>query len=216
MQSGEVAYDWGNQSNLGGSPNGTLSSATNTDYVIGYIRKVHTSSLGWIAEYTPDGAAISANAARMQKALGYRFTIKQATFTSTTATGGAMDVAFSVTNVGSAPFYYDWPVEVSLLDAGHAVAWRATTFADVDIRQWLPGTTAMVRGSFNPSVPAGTYTIAIAILDPASNRPSLRFANTNYYNGGRTPLGRVGIGMKPANQDIGPFDALKPDSTLSY
>jgi Domain of unknown function (DUF4832) len=215
MQSGEVAYDWGNQSNLGGSPNGTLSSGPNTDYVIGYIRKVHTSSLGWIAEYTPDGGAISANAARMQKALGYRFTIKQATFTSAIASGGAVDVTFSVTNVGNAPFYYGWPVEVSLLDAARSVAWQGT-FTDTDIRQWLPGSTTMVHGSFNPNVPVGTYTLAVTILDPAGNRPSLRFANTNYYSGGRTPLGRVGVGLKPANQDLGSFDALKPDNTLSY
>jgi hypothetical protein len=215
MQSGEVAYDWGNQSNLGGSPNGTLSSGANTDYVLGYVRKVHTSSLGWIAEYTPDKGTISANAARMQKALGYRFTIKQATFNSTVSAGGTLAVTFTVANVGNAPFYYAWPIEVSLLDAARSVVWKGT-FAGADLRQWLPGSTYMVQGSFSPTVPPGTYTLAVAILDPASNAPSLRFANTNYYRGGRTPLGRVGVGMNPANQDLGQFDALKPDTSLSY
>jgi hypothetical protein len=215
MHSGEVAYDWGDQSNLGGSPDGTLSSASNTDYVIGYIRKVHTSSLGWIAEYSPDNGAISANAERMQKAMGYRFTITQATFSSTVSTGGAMEVTLTVTNVGSAPFYYQWPIEVSLLGAGRSVVWRGT-FAGTDVRGWLPGNTYVVHGSFHPDAPAGAYTLAVAILDPSSSSPSLRFANTNYYSGGRTPLGRVGIGSNPANQDLGQFDALKPDTSLSY
>jgi hypothetical protein len=215
MLSGEVAYDWGDQSHLGGSPDGTLSSSANTDYVIGYIARLHASSLGWIAQYTPDGGAVSANAARMQKAFGYRFTIKQATFNGTSASGGELDVSLTVANVGNAPFYYDWPVEVSLLNADRSVAWRGT-FGGTDIRQWLPGSSSTIRGSFHPTVTAGSYTLAVAILDPAGNGPSLRFANTNYYRGGRTPLGRVGIGTSPPVQDLGPFDGLKSDASLSY
>ncbi len=216
MVSGEVAYDWGDQSKLGGSPNGTLSSAANTDYVLGYVARLHASSLGWIAEYTPDGAAISANAARVQKALGYRYVIDEATFGAAIATGGHLDVALTVANVGSAPFYYRWPVEVSLLDAAHAVAWRATVDT-ADVTQWQPGGTYELTATFTPSVAAGTYTLAVAILDPAANTPALRFANSNYYRGGRTPLGRVGVGVKIAPaQDLGAFDALKPDDTLSY
>ncbi|HTA20770.1 MAG TPA: DUF4832 domain-containing protein, partial [Polyangia bacterium] len=215
MVSGEVAYDWGDQSKLGGSPNGTLSSAADTDYVVGYIGRLHASSLGWIAEYTPDGGTVSANAARVQKALGYRFVIEEATFSAAVAVGGRMDVTLTVANVGSAPFYYRWPVEASLLDATRKVVWRATFTADVT--QWLPGATDDVKASFTPGVPAGTYTLAVAILDPAGNTPSLRFANTNYYGGGRTPLGRVAIGAASAPaQDLGAFDLLKPDTTLSY
>ena len=216
MVSGEVAYDWGDQSNLGGSPNGTLASAADTDYVIGYIGRLHASSLGWIAEYTPDGGAVSANAARVQKALGYRFVIKQATFSAAVATAGRMDIALTVANVGSAPFYYRWPVEASLLDAARKVVWHATFAAD--ITQWLPGgATNEVTASFTPDVPAGTYTLAVAVLDPASSTPGLRFANGNYYGGGHTPLGRIAVGATSAPpQDLGTFDLLKPDTTLSY
>jgi hypothetical protein len=216
MVSGEVAYDWGDQSMLGGSPNGTLSSVANTDYVLGYIARLHASSLGWIAEYTPDGAAISANAARVQKSLGYRYVITKATFGATIAVGGRLDVALTVANVGSAAFYYRWPVEVSLLDDARKVAWRATV-GTADVTQWQPGGTYELTATFAPSVVAGTYTLAVAVLDPAANAPALRFANSNYYRGGRTPLGRVGVGLGPAPaQDLGAFDALKPDDTLSY
>jgi predicted nucleic acid-binding Zn ribbon protein len=214
MVSGEVAYDWGDQSHLGGSPDGTLSSNGNTDYVIGTIGRLHASSLGWIAQYTPDGGVVSANAARMQKAFGYRFTIKQATFNDTSAPGGEMDVSFTVENVGNAPFYYPWPIELSLLNADRSVAWRGTF--DADVRQWLPGGPYTVRGVFHPGVADGTYTLAVAILDPAGNGPSLRFANTNYYRGGRTPLGRVGIGARPTDRALGAFDGLKSDASLSY
>jgi hypothetical protein len=216
MVSGEVAYDWGDQSKLGGSPNGTLGSAANTDYVIGQIQRLHASSLGWIAEYTPDGGTISANAARAQKALGYRFVIKGATFSGNVSSGGTMSVALTVTNVGSAPFYYGWPVEVSLLDDARAPVWRAT-FTTADVTQWVGGASQTVQGTFAlTTVANGTYTLAVAILDPAAGKPGLRFANTNYYRGGRTPIGRVTIGGSAPAQSLGPFDALKGDDTLSY
>jgi hypothetical protein len=218
MLSGEVAYDWGDQSHLGGSPAGTLSSASNTDYVIGYVQRLHQSSLGWIAQYTPDGGTISANAARLQKAMGYRFVVTQAQFTAAMATGGSIDLSLSVANVGSAPFYYRWPVAVSLLDDARKVVWRST-FGNVDITSWAPGSAAStVRGSFSPTVPPGTYTLAVAVLDPAGSGPSLRFANTNYYRGGWTPVGRVAVGgaAQPPTQDLGAFDGLKADDTLAY
>jgi hypothetical protein len=57
---------------------------------------------------------------------------------------------------------------------------------------------------------------AVAVLDAASNAPSLRFANSSYYRGGRTPLGKVGVGSPPGDQNVGPFDGLKADTSLSY
>lgn len=213
MISGEVAYDWGDQSKLGGSPNGTLSSTTNTDYVISEITKLRTSSLGWIAEYTPDGGAISANAARMQKAFGYRYVINDAKFTASVAPGGTLDVELTVANKGCAPFYYGWPIEVSLLDASRKPVWRAQVPGG-DISQ-LNG--SALKGSFKlTGVPNGTYTLAAAVLDSGSNAPSLRFANSNYYRGGHTPIGRVAIGGPVPTQDLQPFDSLKNDDTLSY
>ncbi|WP_308635878.1 DUF4832 domain-containing protein [Paenibacillus silvisoli] len=230
INSGEVAYNWGNQSSLGGNPNGTLSSASNTNYVIDWIMNTHTSSLGWISDYTASNAAVAAGAVNMQKVLGYRFVLSQASFTDNVAPGGTINVSFQVTNKGSSPFYYNWPVEASLLKSDGTVAWKGL-FQD-DIRKWLPGTgwnkstraynqapavnTVNAMFTIPRTVPNGTYTLALAILDPAGWMPSARFANTNYYAGGRTPIGRVGIGTAPANQSLGSFARLKSDTTLGY
>ena len=230
INSGEVAYDWGDQSNLGGSPDGTLGSTSNTNYVIDWIMKTHTSSLGWIAEYNAGNSAVETGATAMQKVLGYRYVVNQASYSGSVQPGGTMDVSFNVTNKGSSPFYYDWPVEASLLNADKTVAWKGVFNAD--IRDWLPGTdwnastrtynnapaTNHVSGSF--SIPSnlanGTYTLALTILDPAGWKPSVRFANTNYYTGGYTPIGKVGVGGDPSNQNLGSFNSLKSDNTLSY
>lgn len=232
VNGGEVAYDWGQKHiQPGDSPNDTLNDPIHRDYVIDWIKKTHTTSLGWIDLYDAGNSAVSQGAALMQKEFGYRFVINQATYSGSVQPGGSMNVSFSVVNKGSAPFYYNWPVEASLLSSDRTVAWKGI-FNGVDIRNWMPGddwnsqtrqynqapAVQQVSGAFTiPSnMPAGTYTLALSILDPYGYKPSARFANTNYYTGGRTPLGKVGIGMDPANQNIGPFDTLKPDNTLTY
>jgi hypothetical protein len=216
MMSGEIAYDWGDQRDLGWNPDGTLSSDECTDHVIEWIRQTHTSSLGWVADYTQGNAVLAANAARMQKAFGYRLVIRQATYPAVLWPGEVFTLDFSVENVGNAPFYYPWPLEISLLDSAREPVWKDTIH--VDIRNWLSDNTYTIHDSFTLSddVIPGTYTLALAVLDPSGNLPSLRFANVNYYAGGRTPLGVIGVGQMPDNIDIGPFDSLYHDRSLRY
>jgi hypothetical protein len=216
MISGEVAYDWGDQSDLGGSPNGTLSSASNTSNVINWVRLSHASSLGWISDYDEKNPTVAANAAALQKALGYRFTVQRASYNQTVKKGGKLALDFDVANIGSAPFYYQWPVEVSLLDGENKPVW--TDIVRVDIRNWRPNHTYTVRDEWRlpAKLPEGTYTLALAVLDPAGSLPALRFANVNYYNGGRMPLGKIGIGNMPDTDDLGYFDSLYRDRSLYY
>jgi len=108
------------------------------------------------------------------------------------------------------------------------------TFKDLDIRTWLPGDqwnkqtqrydveakTYEARGVFAvpSSLPQGEYTLALAILDPASMLPSVRFAIENYFTGGRHPIGRIGVGKAPLSAELAPasFDDLARDRTLHY
>ncbi len=105
---------------------------------------------------------------------------------------------------------------MSLLDDNRKPVWLG--YVHVDIRNWHPGYTYMVKDSFQlpDALNKGTYTLALAVLDPSGLLPSLRFANTHYYTGGRTPLGALGIGGAAETTDIGPFDSLYADHTLHY
>ncbi len=38
--------------------------------------------------------------------------------------------------------------------------------------------------------------LAFSIVDPSSNKPSVRFANKNYFKGGYHPVGKIGIGAQ--------------------
>ncbi|MCM3748657.1 DUF4832 domain-containing protein [Paenibacillus pasadenensis] len=231
VHGGEVAYNWGTRDNIGETPDDSLKVPNNTAYLNDWIRKTHTSSLGWISEYDQNDPQVAVGAAEMQKTLGYRYVINEVSFSEQTAPGGKLDVSFDVTNTGSAPMYYNWKVEAALLRADKSVAWKGK-FQNTDIRQWLPGDKwnsatqsydvqplkNRVTGSFTlpAGLKAGTYTLALSINDIAGDVPSVRFAVENYYKGGRTPLGKVGVGQAPANQNLGAFDKLKTDQSLHY
>jgi hypothetical protein len=137
---GEVAYDWGNcEIQPGKSPTATLAQPEHLNFVLNTIRWLHCTQLRWIADYDPASPAAEAGAELVQAALGYRFVLEKVAFTSSVPAGGLMKVELKVKNVGSAPFYYPWPVEVSLLRSDNfSVAWKRT-FTNADIRQWLPG-----------------------------------------------------------------------------
>ena len=216
MISGEVAYDWGDKSKFGVNPDVTVHNEQYTNYVIGWINRIHASSLGWVSDYNQNNPELKANASRIQKALGYRFVIRSVVYKETLNNGEESKIGFKVSNVGSAPFYYNWPVEISLLNQDHEPVYQK--LINVDVRSWLPGETNTVIDSL--AIPINlkddTYIIAIAILDPAGNRPSLRFANINYFNGGRTPIGTVGINKNPEYDFLGQFDLLYNDNTLEY
>jgi hypothetical protein len=217
MISGEVAYDWGNRSELGKTPNETVENNRYTDFLINWIKRTHASSLGWVSDYNQYAQNLMENAARIQKTLGYRFVIKSAIYKNTINYDEELKIGFKVLNVGSAPFYYRWPVEISLLDNYREPVFKKSI--EADIRSWLPGGTYTLNCVIDDlplELYGKTYIVAVSINDPAGNKPSIRFANINYYNGGRTPLGIIGLGVVPEKSDLGIFNSIKDDNSLSY
>ncbi|HET6559660.1 MAG TPA: DUF4832 domain-containing protein [Prolixibacteraceae bacterium] len=234
VRGGEVAYDWGDMSKTGTNPNESLKVKANRDYIIDYIRKVHCNHLGWINIYKTDNDQVKQGADILQQNLGYRFILKEVTYTSNAEPGQPLKVSFTVCNTGSSPFYYNWPVEVSLLDTNtHQPVWKSV-FQGVDIRTWLPGDqwdTALRKYTIEPAVNSvkgefqlpqelskGEYIVALSILDPGGNVPAIRFAINNYFKGGRHPVGKIGIGktITSVTLDETIFDDLYSDRTLYY
>jgi len=224
---GEAAYNWGDwHVQPGKTPTDSVSKAVHKDYVINSIRWLHCTQLRWVSGYDPKDPDAVKGAEAVQRAFGYRFMLNEVSISTT----GPLKVSLQVTNEGSAPFYYDWPVEISLLDTRtRKPIWRST-FKGVDVRTWLPGDgwteptwkpyakwpgkvgewkpgqpawrtpprPNTVSGQFKVDAPAGKYLLALAVLDPAGNLPSLRFATANYVNGGRHPVGLVAVGRREA------------------
>ena len=247
---GEVAYDWGDSDiQPGPSPTESTANEIHRNFVIHSIRWLHCTQLRWIEDYDRNNKAAVEGAEQIQKVFGYRFVLNEVRFSM----DDSLKVSFDVINTGSAPFYYDWPVEVALLDTKNfQPVWRAT-FADADIRQWLPGEgwpdpewektegwseylpnrdwyasgkaeyeklpeTNTVEEKFKVDIPAGTFLLSLAILDPAGDLPNMRFATSNYLNGGRHPLGTIDLKRKkckPLSSDF-QFDDPGLDMSLHY
>jgi len=133
---GEVAYNWGNWDiQPGTTPTESVADENHRNFVINSIRWLHCTQLKWISNYDKTNSEALLGAIEIQKAFGYRYELNQAEF----SLSDSLNVAFDVTNSGSAPFYYNWPVEVALLNPEtHEPVWRST-FDSVDIRKWLPG-----------------------------------------------------------------------------
>lgn len=236
VMGGEVSYNYGTPFGIPvDSPNNNpdYTVINLTQIVVNMVHKIHTNHLGWISKYTV-GAETEEGANTIQKAFGYRFVIDEASYPALITAGGNLNMSFSVTNTGATPFYYKWPVEISLIDPNsREVVWN-DVFENVDITQWMPGDkwddilkkytevpeTYICNGSFSlPSnLSNGEYIIALAILDPAGMRPAARFAVDNYFNGGRHPIGKIGVGITIAEYALSNdnFDELKNDESLSY
>ncbi|MFK8030051.1 MAG: DUF4832 domain-containing protein [Gammaproteobacteria bacterium] len=248
---GEVAYNWGDwQTQPGESPTDSVSDPVHREFIENSIRWLHCTQLRWISAYDDDNPVAQAGAEKLQRAMGYRFVLDEVAFTPSVL-NGVLNFEATITNEGSAPFYYDWPVELALHNAEtREIVW-SSTLNNTDVRDWLPGSNwtgpdwvessnwpgFVVAEGWSDSViawnnpplanqvtaqlpvdaPDGEYVLTIAVLDPASMRPSLRFATSNYWNGGRHPVGRVAVGSEGGGLlDQSSFDDPINDDSISY
>ena len=124
---------WGEQH--GPSPTESVAIAKHRDFVINSIRWLHCTQLRWIAAYDKNNPKAVAGAEEMQKAFGYRYVLNEVRVSM----DDSLSVSFDVTNEGSAPFYYDWPIEVALLDANTLKPIWKSVMKNADIRTWHPG-----------------------------------------------------------------------------
>lgn len=196
--------------------------------------------------YYDNKEQLDAGAETIQKAFGYRYVVTDFNYPRQVDPGQDFVVQFKVKNTGASPMYYNWPVQLSLRDPDtNEIVW-SDTFKNVDIRDWLPGEgyTAWNKsqtGNWSQSVldyttPPNEYIVAdtftlppnlvanknymiqLAVLDPAGNVPSLRFAIQNYKQGGYSPMGYMGVSQDPGTIaiDSSYFDSPAKDISLRY
>ena len=177
-----------------GSDQGALQGTTNRfDLNYQFIQKTHWSFIGPAGgDLEPLDANHRKNLDRLYKKLGYRFVLHKAEFNASVKRGEKWVLQMQVENVGVAPFYFDWPLVIYLIDDAGIVA--VQTILPEDIRGWLPG-----LNSFTASIPiavdltVGVYHVGIAIHDPITGKPGVRFANKNRDAQWRYLLGQVDV-----------------------
>jgi hypothetical protein len=195
----------------------TLSDPKKVDYLLDYIYSTHTTALSWITQYDPNDPVEESAAKKLQKAMGYRYIVSSAKYSKRVMPNQDLSIKLDIVNKGSAPFYYKWPLKITLLDKSSKKVVYQKEFDGVDIRKWLPGddwdadknyyktpaSTYHIEGNFKMplDIKMGRYTIAIEIDDPATNKPSVKFATQSRDSEGRLIIGDIDVGAKGVVMD---------------
>jgi hypothetical protein len=169
----------------------------NADVVRGYfqndviaqvLQMVERSHVSWLGPSNPADLALNeaeqGNLNKLLNKMGYRFRVSSVSYPETAVQGGKAKIVLSIMNDGVAPFYYDWPLELSLMDEkGEIVARTAATGL---VQHWLPGENSVALYiNLPPQLIEGTYNLKLALLDPDTTKPGVDFAMD-----GRQPDGR--------------------------
>ncbi len=229
---GEITWNWGSLAKFKSFEEVVMDSAY-FNLTMKQIRNLHCNHLGGITWANFQNPDFINPAKELQKAMGYRYEIADFSYPANIQPGKPFSIEFNVTNTGSSPFYYNWPVQLSLLDAHTQKPIWSKQLEDVNISEWMPGedwNETTKRYNIQPenvkitqtldldNVPKGKYILALSILDPAGMQPSIRFANSNYFSGGYHPIGYIGVKKKISNFKIDEnlFTDLQTDISLQY
>ncbi|MCA0754209.1 DUF4832 domain-containing protein [Paenibacillus sp. N4] len=166
--------------------------------IIEMAKRSHVSWLGppplSEEELTP---AAKANMEKLLKIMGYRLRVETAAYPQSVIQGSPLQVDVTIANDGVAPFYYDWPVELSLMDEDGRVV--ASRIANGLLTNWLPGQS---KASLTLPIPAdtaeGEYRLLAAVLDPDRMTPAIKLAMDGKQPDGRYLLGGVNVRKQTA------------------
>lgn len=230
---GEITWNWGSLSRFN-SFEAVVKDANTRTEVIEQIRNLHCNHLGGITWANFSDVSFIPHAELLQKSMGYNYVISQFQYPTKVQKGVPFKVSFSVSNNGSSPFYYNWPIEIALLNKRTKRKVWGKVLDGVNISEWMPGdnwdkaTSKYLNAApvynvekeitLDSDLNENEYIISVSVLDPAGMLPSLRFANENYFTGGRHPMGYIGINTEPEIFEINQseFKDIQQDRTLKY
>jgi hypothetical protein len=93
-------------------------------------------------------------------------------------------------NAGVAPIYREYPLVIELRSPRDTVVIRVP----VDIRKWLPGDAVFDGTLFlPPTLPPGKYDFRVAMIDPQTGAPAIRFAIEGRDSDGWYNLGSLNV-----------------------
>jgi hypothetical protein len=151
----------------------------NLEQTIQLLKASHTTFIGPGSPYKDEyGGGLQKGYDHVMSTIGYHFYVDQLILQRFIVFSNKTTIRLDLGNSGIAPMYYDWPVHVYLLDNTGAEVLDLPV--NIDIRKLLP---EEIR-SYDVQIPLnniknGTYTVAIAIIDPKTNQPAVKFAMDN-------------------------------------
>ncbi|MFD2043809.1 DUF4832 domain-containing protein [Ornithinibacillus salinisoli] len=155
--------------------------------VMEQLQATHVSWLGPSSPtYYPTDGKLQARINQFLNKIGYHFRLIQTSVNKT-------EVTMQWENRGVAPFYFPWPVELSLADQDGKIVYQQL-LDGIDIRAWLPGKhTEVANLDISNEITAGTYQLLVAILDPETMKPGIQLEMEEKLPDGRYKIGEVTI-----------------------
>jgi hypothetical protein len=129
---------------------------------------------------------------RLLLKLGYRFVLNALSYPRTVSAGQPVTMTMVWQNIGVAPTYRNDVLAIQIRDASGTPVLTSNT--GIAVRKWLPDTTYTVTPTVTlpTGSPAGAYTVALGIVDPATMTPVVRLAIEGRDANGWYPLGTIG------------------------
>ena len=141
------------------------------NYILDQALRWHVTSVNLKSSPIPDDWKPVFNS--FQKKMGYRLLLRRLEFPKSVAAGSMMPIHMWWLNAGVAPPYTNYPLAVQLRSSDDSTVINIP----VDVRKWLPGDAVFDGSLYIPeNLKAGTYDFRVAMLDPRSSKPAVRFA----------------------------------------
>ena len=122
-----------------------------------------------------------------ERRMGYRFALRRLEYPKTVRPGEMMPIHMWWVNEGVAPIYREYWLAVELRSANGTAIIRVPA----NIQEWLPGDAMVDDSLYVPdNLAPGTYQFRVAMLDPRTHLPAIRFGIQ-----GRQPDGWYNMGF---------------------
>jgi len=147
---------------------------------------VDTTHVSWLIAHAiftsrAVGGDVYQRALAGAKRMGYELFVSAIQLPETISATGPFQVSLRLQNTGVAPFYYDWSVQLGVLDASQRLV--VTWDTDWKLSGVLPPVdrdrlyTELTYTNPKPGLQAGTYTLVLRVVNPLPNGKALKFAN---------------------------------------
>lgn len=152
------------------------------DQTLELLRASHTTFIGPGGPYDiPSGGPLQAGIDSVRATIGYHLFIEQLKMPRQVNWGRQLHLQLVFNNAGIAPMYYEWPVDIFLIDEDGAILLQDRL--DLDVRSLLPGKSVMAKHRLSlDKFGDGNYFIGVAVMDPSTNQPAVSFAMSNSRN----------------------------------
>lgn len=180
-------------------------------YIFNYALAYHASYLNNKSSPLPIREDVRPETERFLRRLGYRLILKELVNPAQVSTGEPFSLSMKWQNMGAAPCYRPYRVAYRFDDGqGHA----KTIVSPIAVNRWLPGAVDTLSKTFldNPpdlppgeiygvsdkvtlpkDLPAGTYTLSLAIVEGEPPIPVVRLAIQGRAPDGWYPLGKIKV-----------------------